>query len=113
MKPIKRKGGFVYLLEDNELCPPGEICFIGDEYEYAKKIVGAYSSDPEQTKSFWEDLFHKKQTIPGYVLFMDFPREVTDTPRTRSAELALKYGPLCIAALRGSDGGKEEKGGEN
>lgn len=117
MKAIKRKEGVVYDLENGETCPPGEICFIAGELDYAKRIAGGFSQDPEQTKAFWESLFERKKEIPGYVIFMDFPK--ADTPRVTLSPsttpdaaarkaLARKYCGDILSKLRGTQNKESE-----
>lgn len=105
MKKIKRRDGFVYILGQGETCPQSEICLLESEYEIAKKVSASFSSDPEQLKSFWESLFEKKQEIPGYTLFTDFPQaESHDVDKNRplsAKECAEKYGPIIKEILRG------------
>ena len=76
MRPIKiRSGGQAFVLEDGDTCPPGGICFLKPEWEWAMKISKSFVADPEQLQSFWADVMERKKNIPGYVLFMDFPVE--------------------------------------
>ncbi len=77
MKTIPMKsGGHAFILDAGDTCPPNEICFLEDEYRWAQKISAGLAQDPESRKSFWETVLTKKRELPGYLLFMDFPKEV-------------------------------------
>lgn len=76
MRAIKIKsGGQAYVLEKGETCPPGGICFMGDEWEWALRLSKSFQSDPEQLKGFWSTVMDHKKTVPGYTVFMSFPKE--------------------------------------
>lgn len=77
MKAIKiRSGGTAYILDRGDYCPPGAICFMSDEWEWAMKLSKSYVNDPEQLQSFWGTVMERKKDVPGYSVFMDFPQDL-------------------------------------
>lgn len=113
MKRIKRKDGFINIIDVGEECPSGEICFMIDEFAWAQKMAATYSSDPDSLKSFWETLFERKLSVPGYLLTMDFPKsiekqEIISLPKpidsvdvAERKAMAVKYSGDIIAMLKG------------
>lgn len=111
MRKIKRKTGHIWVMESGEECPSGEICFLSDEWQWAQRLAANLGSDPESLKAFWETCFERKTTIPGYVLFMDFPKEAPapiapELPKplpthTEAAAMAQQYGGSILEMLRG------------
>lgn len=83
------------LRDELEKCQwfPGEI-------EWAKKLAASYKHDPESHQGFWENLLLKKQTIPGYVIFVDFPKDIEESCLPKN-EIAMKYSSDILNMLRG------------
>ena len=76
MKAVKIKsGGQAYILNEGEWCPPNQICLLWDEWEWALRLSNSFKADMEQMRSFWESVLERKKSVPGYVVFMDFPKE--------------------------------------
>lgn len=79
----------------------------GDEWEFIQKL-GASMHDPEEKRAFWDTIRLKKGRDPTYSIYSDFPKAIPETtpveatPTTRAGDLAQKYAPLCIAALKGN-----------
>jgi hypothetical protein len=101
MKTVRRKDGVIYIFDrQDEICPPGEICFFEDEFAFAKNLAASYSNDPDSLKAFWEALFQKKLNTCGYLLWMDFERPEA-SPSVPNAEIAKKYCTEILEVLKG------------
>lgn len=76
-KPVK-SGGHIYILNEGETCPAGEACFTSEEWAFFEKLLAASHIDTEQKKEAFLTVLSKKRDIPGYTIFVDFPREIGD-----------------------------------
>lgn len=92
-----RSGGHVSVFPDNELWPiDGGICFSEEEYSFAQKLAASLNSDPEQLKSFWEELLERKKNNSYYSLFTDFPKH----PPIELSDKAMMAKKYCEETLR-------------
>ncbi len=100
-----KRGGSAYILEDRDTCPPGAICFLEEEWAYTKKLALSLKHDPEAHKNFWETCLERKLSIPGYVIFMDFPTKAPDADKAAGLRICNQI----LEKLKGhSHVGKEE-----
>lgn len=75
--PIK-SGGSVFILEHGEIALEGEACFSEAEYEYAKRLAKGFR-EPEELKTFWENVVHSKRECTTFTVYDLFP-EVKEHP---------------------------------
>ena len=105
MKRIKRKNGFLYILDAGEICHVDDICFTEEEYSWAQKIASGMAYDPDSLKSFWETCFEQKTANPNYSVFDSFPKDTTAKPEdepgiSEKAKMARRYAGEILEMLR-------------
>jgi len=84
---IKTKSGvLIKILKEGE--PKDGICFLEDEYLWAKKLALNFSQDPEALKSFWASIIEEKQKNINYSVFDSFPK-VEEIKSTKPTELDI------------------------
>lgn len=90
MRTIKiRSGGQAFILENGDECPPSGVCFLTDEWEWAMKLSKSFVNDPEQLQAFWKTVMERKKDVPGYTVYMDFPREAFLKPEVSNKGLQI------------------------
>jgi len=74
------------------------LLFKADELEWFIRL-GKNMHDPQEKRFFFESVLEAKRENPYWNLFEHFPKE--DVVKTKSAELAKKYGDAILETLKG------------
>lgn len=74
MRRIKSKTDIeIYVCKPGEPCPSKAICFMEDEFDWAKKLASDHS-DPELEKTFWAGVIENKKADSSYSVLKAFPK---------------------------------------